>query len=188
MDEYKTRYGFDYVGEAKDLKEPKDSETIYNSPIELNIPFAQDTKTPGVVNVKDYVKLPITKQNFAGSGYIDMATGSPSTSVLESSNDYEVVGVGNFPIISKGNMRGSLSQPKFAEKNPGAVQKTPMVHVQKITDGNVENLLIPYDRLPPSAKTKKGLVSFTPAGSVTKSAPTKTFNVNDYLKSKGITK
>jgi len=39
-----------------------------------------------------------------------------------------------------------------------------MIHVQKTTDGNVENLLIPYDRLPPSAKTKKGLVNFTPSG------------------------
>jgi hypothetical protein len=193
MDKYKTKHKFDYIGEARDLKEPKDSETIYSSPIELNIPFGQETKTPGIVNVQDYVKLPLAKQNFAGSGYIDMATGSPSTSLLDSSNDYEVVGVGNFPFIKKGagankSLEGSLAQPNFVKNNPSAVQKIPMIHVQKITDGNVENLLIPFDRLPPSAKTKKGLVNFTPAGSVTKSAPTKTFNVNDFLKEKGITK
>jgi hypothetical protein len=172
MDKYKTKHKFDYISEARDLKEPKDSETIYSSPIELNIPFAQETKTPGIVNVQDYVKLPMAKQNFAGSGYIDMATGSPSTSVLDSSNDYEVVGVGNFPFIRKGagankSLEGSLAQPDFVKKNPSAVQKIPMIHVQKITDGNVENLLIPFDRLPPSAKTKKGLVNFTPAGKIT---------------------
>jgi hypothetical protein len=172
MDKYKTKHKFDYIGEARDLKEPKDSETIYSSPIELNIPFGQETKTPGIVNVQDYVKLPLAKQNFAGSGYIDMATGSPSTSLLDSSNDYEVVGVGNFPFIRKGagankSLEGSLAQPNFVKNNPSAVQKIPMIHVQKITDGNVENLLIPFDRLPPSAKTRKGLVNFTPAGKIT---------------------
>jgi hypothetical protein len=197
MDKYKTKHSFDYIGEPLDLKEPKDSETIYNSPIELNIPFAQDTKTPGVVNVKDYVKLPLSKQNFAGSGYIDMATGAPSASDLESSNDYEVVGVGNFPIISGnfevkgvGNLKGSLAKPGFAQSNPSAVTLTPMVHVQKITKGDVQNLLVPYDRLPRSTKTKKELANFTPASSKTtpKSGPTKTFNVDNFLKEKGITK
>ena len=94
-----------------------------------------------------------------------MATGQPSTEALESSNDYEVVGVGNFPIITRGNMKGSVSQPRFAEQNPNAVKLTPMVHVQKKVGSLIENLLVPYDRLPPSAKTKKGLANFTPAGS-----------------------
>lgn len=199
MDKYKTKHSFDYVGEPLDLERPRDSESEspYNQPIELNIPFAQETKTPGVVNVKDYVKLPLTKQNFAGSGYIDMSTGAPSASDLESSNDYEVVGVGNFPIITGnfevkgvGNLKGSLAKPGFAQSNPSAVTLTPMVHVQKITKGDVQNLLVPYDRLPRSTKTKKGLANFTPASSKTtpKSAPTKTFNVDNFLKEKGITK
>lgn len=191
MDKYKTKHNFDYVGEPLDLERPRGgsggsgTESSYSQPIELNIPFAEGE---GFVNVKDYVKLPLAKQNFAGSGYIDMATGKPSTEALESSNDYEVVGVGNFPVITKGNMKGSISQPRFAEQNPNAIKLTPMVHVQKKTGSVVENLLVPYDRLPPSAKTKKGLANFTPAGSGTKSTPTKTFNVDKFLKEKGITK
>ena len=190
MDKYKTKHGFDYLGEIKDLQRPRgggsETESSFSQPIELNIPFAEGK---GFVNVKDYVKLPLPNQNFAGSTYIDMATGQPSTASLESSNDYEVVGVGNFPIIVKGNMKGSISQPRFAEQNPNSIKLTPMVHVQrKIGTGTIENLLVPYDRLPPSAKTKKGLANFTPAGSGTKSEPTKAFNVNDFLKEKGITK
>lgn len=180
MDKYKTKHGFDYVGEARDLKEAKDSDDsgAYNFPIELNIPFGQETKTPGFVNVKDYVKLPLTKQNFAGSGYIDMSTGLPATSTLESSNDYEVVGVGNFPIITsnsevKGgaNLKGGLAKPRFAQSNPSAVTLKPMVHVQKITDGNVENLLIPYNTLPASKKIIKGLANFRPANVSSAGAP-----------------
>lgn len=172
MDKYKTKHGFDYTGEARDLKEPKEEEAgAYNFPIELNIPFGQETKKPGVVNVKDYVKLPLTKQNFAGSGYIEMSTGKPATGTLDSSNDYEVVGVGNFPIITGDfevngeSVKGSLAQPKFIEANPNAVTPRPMVHVQKITKGNVENLLIPYETLPASKKTIKGLANFRPATS-----------------------
>jgi hypothetical protein len=128
-------------------------------PIELNIPFARGK---GVVNVKDYIKLPMAKQNFAGSGYIDMNTGQPSTGKLESSNDYEVVGVGNFPIVTKGNFKGSLSQPKYSKENPNSVELKPMVHVQKIKDGLIRDLLIPYDRLPSSKKTSKKLSNFVP--------------------------
>jgi hypothetical protein len=171
MDEYKSSYGLDYLGEIKDLKEPKSGggENIFSQPIELNIPFAQETKAPGSLNVKDYVKLPLSKQNFAGSGYIELATGKPSSTVLESSNDYEVVGVGNFPFIKKGSvtdksLEGALSQKTFAEKNPNAIELKPMVHVQRNTaKGQKEDLLIPYDRLPPSSKVKKGLTNFTPA-------------------------
>ena len=190
-DQYETRYKYDYLGNAMQPRVGRSdgggssSEEVYNQPIELNLPFAEGK---GFVNVKDYVKLPLAGQNFAGSRYIDMATGGPSTEALESSNDYEVVGVGNFPIITRGNMKGSLSQPRFAEQNPNAVKLTPMVHVQKKTGSIIENLLVPYDRLPPSTKTKKGLANFTPAGSGTKSAPTKTFNVDKFLKEKGITK
>ncbi len=198
MDKYKTKHSFDYVGEPLDLERPRgggsEAESTYNQPIELNIPFAEGK---GFVNVKDYVKLPLPQQNFAGSGYIDMATGKPSAEALESSNDYEVVGVGNFPIITSnfevkgvGNLKGSLAQPKFAEQNPNAIKLTPMVHVQKKTGSIIENLLVPYDRLPRSTKTKKGLANFTPASSKTtpKSEPTKTFNVDNFLKEKGITK
>ena len=195
MDKYKTKHSFDYVGEPLDLERPRgggsEAESTYNQPIELNIPFAEGK---GFVNVKDYVKLPLPQQNFAGSGYIDMATGKPSAEALESSNDYEVVGVGNFPIITSnfevkgvGNLKGSLAQPKFAEQNPNAIKLTPMVHVQKKTGSIIENLLVPYDRLPRSTKTKKELANFTPASSKTapksapKSAPTKPIS----LKSKG---
>jgi hypothetical protein len=171
MDKYKTKHSFDYVGEPLDLKEPKSGggENIFSQPIELNIPFAQETKAPGSLNVKDYVKLPLSKQNFAGSGYIELATGKPSSTVLESSNDYEVVGVGNFPFIKKGSvtdksLEGALSQKTFAEKNPNAIELKPMVHVQRNTaKGQKEDLLIPYDRLPASSKVKKGLTNFTPA-------------------------
>jgi hypothetical protein len=176
--DYLARFGYEYSGEIKDKKEPKgggrgdDEDESYNYPIELNLPFAQTSKKPGVVNVKDYTKLPMSKQNFAGSGYIDLSTGKPADNVLDSSNDYEVVGVGNFPIITAGNMKGSLAQPGYAEKNKNSVKKTPMVHVQKITDGIKEDLLIPYDRLPRSKKVNKGLANFTPATSGSSGAST----------------
>jgi hypothetical protein len=143
-------------------------------PIELNIPFARGK---GVVNVKDYIKLPMAKQNFAGSGYIDMNTGQPSTGKLESSNDYEVVGVGNFPIVTKGNFKGSLSQPKYSKENPNSVELKPMVHVQKIKDGLIRDLLIPYDRLPSSKKTSKKLSNFVPQ-TTTQSQPKPTNTTN----------
>ena len=161
--QYETRHRYDYEGSPQKVAKSggAGSDVVVSAPIKLNIPFA-DGK--GSVDVPDYVKLPLPKQNFAGSNYIDMATGKPSTEALESSNDYEVVGVGNFPIITKGNMKGSLSQPKFARENRGAVQLKPMVHVQKVTAGGYkEDLLIPYDRLPASAKTKKALANFTPS-------------------------
>lgn len=182
-DQYETRHKYDYLGNAI---QPRSSggggDDAYNFPIELNLPFGQESEKPGVVNVKDYIKLPLTKQNFAGSGYIDMSTGLPATGTLESSNDYEVVGVANFPVIAKDfiakgkdpngqNIKGALAQPRFIKNNPSAVQLKPMVHVQKITDGNVENLLIPYDRLPASKKTIKGLANFRPASGSSSSAP-----------------
>jgi len=163
---YKEKYGpqaFKAQGSPQKIAKAggAGSDVVVSTPIRLSIPFA-DGK--GSVDVPDYVKLPLPKQNFAGSNYIDMATGKPATDALESSNDYEVVGVGNFPIITKGNMKGSLSQPKFARENRGAVQLKPMVHVQKVTAGGYkEDLLIPYDRLPASAKTKKALANFTPS-------------------------
>lgn len=180
-DQYESRYDYDYLGGAVQPRVGRDDDDDdnYNYPVELNIPFAQGTDKPGFVKVKDYTKLPLSNQNFAGSEYIDMSTGAPATGVLDSSNDYEVVGVGNFPIIVKDfnykgkKLKGTLAQPDFIEKNPNAVQEKPMVHVQKKSYGTVKNLLIPYDRLPRSKKVNKGLSNFTPASGGS-SAPTKT--------------
>jgi hypothetical protein len=175
-DQYETRYKYDYLGNAMQPRVGKDDdEDSYNYPVELTIPFA-DGK--GNVNVKDYVKLPLPRQNFAGSGYIDMYTGKPSNEILDSSNDYEVVGVANFPFIKSGSTKdkslwGTLAQPTFAEKNQNAVQEKPMVHVQKITNGIKEDLLIPYDRLPRSKKVNKALSNFKPS-SGSNSSPAKT--------------
>ena len=147
-----------------------------SEPVNIDIPIGANTNRPGIVRVADYYKASIPKQNFAGSDYVDMDTGEKVKDFLPSSADYEIVGVGNFPIITSGktntgkSLVGSLAQPNFVENNPNAVEEVAMVHVQQPfgNKGLKRNLLVPYDRLPPSTKTNKLLSGFVPAKKKTK--------------------
>jgi len=105
-----------------------------------------------------------------------MYTGKP-TKLTTSSNDYQVVGVANFPFVNKdvrdnaNNLipKGSIAQPSFAKNNSGVVSDKPMIHVQ-LKDGNdVSDYLIPFDRMPQNLtkKDKEILSSFKPASGQT---------------------
>jgi hypothetical protein len=148
-------------------------EEDVSTPIQLDIPFA---KGKGRVRINEYFKMPTTKQNFAGSEYIDMKTGKPELNKLPSSGDYEVVGVANFPVIKSGNFKGSISQPKYAEKDPNNIVPTPMIHVQvPMAEGRKKDILIPYNRLAATAKSKKALSNFIPATSTSNKKTIKGF-------------
>jgi hypothetical protein len=137
----------------------------------MNIPYANGKATVGF---DEYVPISLSKKNFAGSVSIDLKTGKPGKT-LPSSNDYEVVGVGNAPIIrgdskAKKELWGTISQPNFAKQNPDAVQKTPIIHVQipaKGEFGEAEDYFVPYNRLPENVKNSKqvreALGKFKPA-------------------------
>lgn len=139
--------------------------------ISINIPFANG----GNFRAEEYVPISLGKKNFAGSDYIDLKTGKPSSGKLPSSSDYEIVGVTNAPIIKQGatkdkSLWGAVSQPDFANANPNAIVKTPMIHVQYLIPngrGAKRDVLIPYDRLPENVKSSKAvreaLSKFTPA-------------------------
>lgn len=140
-----------------------DTNSQASTPQDLAIPFADGN---GVALGRGYVKAPMTTKNFAGSSAIDLYTGKP-TKLNTSSNDYEVVGVANFPFITKGNQKGNLSQPNFAQNNPNAIEDKPMIHVQLKEGGLVSDYLIPYDRMPSnlSKANKEALASFKPNNS-----------------------
>jgi len=137
-------------------------------PITMNIPFAEGK---GVLKVDDYIPIPMSKKNFAGSNYIEMSTGRPSKDPLPSSGDYEIVGVANFDVIKSGSradkkLWGAIAQPEFARNNPDLVEKKPMIHVQNPTRrGGKEDLLIPYDRMSKglTKNQQTALSSFVPA-------------------------
>jgi len=137
---------------------------------DLVIPFA-DGK--GVAEGKGYVKVPMATKNFAGTkGAIDLSTGKP-VDLTNSSNDYQVVGVANFPFINKevkdnaGNSipKGSLAQPNFAKGNSDIVNEKPMIHVQLKEGDLVSDYLVPFDRMPQNlTKNDKAILSsFKPA-------------------------
>jgi len=137
--------------------------------ISMDIPFAKGT---GSFTAEEYVPISLPKKNFAGSSFIDLKTGKPSTEKLPSSGDYEIVGVTNVPIINDRikdkSLVGAVSQPKFARENPQSVVRKPMIHVQlPITGGGKRDYLIPYDRLPENVKSSKAvreaLAKFRPA-------------------------
>lgn len=158
---YMDRRGNKYVGEPKRIQKATGGEApdwLNNpNPVTLNIPFAGGKAS---VDSQNYIGLSIPNKNFAGSSAIDLTTGSPVKS-LTSSNDYQIVGIGNFPTIASGNFKGSLAQPNYESKNPKNITYKPLIHVQQIVKyGNgskTKDLLIPFDRLPANVKSSKAL-------------------------------
>lgn len=133
----------------------------------ITIPYGSGNNK-GNVQLDEYIPISLSKKNFAGSEFIDLKTGKPGGK-LKSSNDYEIVGVGNAPFITSGNFKGSISQPKFAKDNPNAIERKPIVHVQVPSTGDLpaKDFFVPYDRLPENVKSSKqvrdALVNFKPA-------------------------
>ena len=134
-------------------------------PRNVNLPYNEGKAN---VNVKDFVGLSIPAKNFAGSPAYNMKTGE-RIPALASSNDYEVVGVGNFPFISDNvrdnngkNLNGTLAQPDYeAKAGNGIISDKPMVHVQQRKNlGGVtvtNDYLVPYDRLPENVRNSKSV-------------------------------
>jgi hypothetical protein len=158
---YMNRRGNEYTGTPSRIPKATGGEApdwLNNpNPVALNIPFAGGKAS---VDSQNYIGLSIPNKNFAGSSAIDLTTGSPVKS-LTSSNDYQIVGIGNFPTITSGNFKGSLAQPDYESKNPKNITYKPLIHVQQIVKyGNgskTKDLLIPFDRLPANVKSSKAL-------------------------------
>lgn len=172
---------------ANPLRDATPSENPTTSASSVDIPFA-DGK--GVVRSNDYRGISIPKKNFVGSEYIDMATGKPAGK-LESSSDYEIVGIGNFPVMknmkAESGRNGSIAQPDFEKNAPNNVERKPMVHVQvsSVMGGKTlkENYLVPYDKLPinvrDSKSVKAALGGFQAAkNTTTNNSQSKTNNVS----------
>jgi hypothetical protein len=161
----------EYQRRSLALREASSSGVGSGEPISMNIPFANG----GNFLTDEYVPISIPKKNFAGSTFIDLKTGKPSTSTLPSSNDYEIVGVTNVPIIKPNtnankSLWGAIAQPDFANANPNVVAREPMIHVQYLLPnggGVKKDVLIPYNRLPENVKSSKpvreALANFQPA-------------------------
>ena len=127
------------------------------NPVTLNIPYAGGKAS---VNGQNYIALSLPNKNFAGSNAIDLTTGSPVKS-LKSSNDYQVVGIANFPTIASGKLSGSLAQPNYESNNQNNILYQPFIHVQqavKVGSRTInKDLLVPFDRLPENVKSSKTL-------------------------------
>lgn len=144
----------------------------FSNPITLNIPFANGKAS---VDGQNYIGLSIPNKNFAGSSAIDLTNGSPVKS-LKSSNDYQIVGIGNFPIIASGKLAGSLSQPNYERNNQNNISYKPLIHVQqavKVGSRTInKDLLVPFDRLPANVKSspslKKIIGNFRPSSGAPK--------------------
>ena len=122
------------------------------------------------------VKIPMPKKNFVGATAIDLNTGQP-TKLTKSSNDYEVVSVGNYPILTKDATitradgskltlkKGALVQANFAEKYPEYVQKKPFIHVQEKIGSSTRDRLVDYDYMPKglTKAQNEALGAFKPA-------------------------
>ncbi len=124
-------------------------------PQPMNIPFGGKPGT--FVNSPNYIPVSLAKKNFAGAPAIVMSTGKPIES-LASSDDYSMIGAGDFPILNdKTNIPGSLSQPDFAKNNPDKVTYQRMIHVKQVVDGDTHDYLVPYNTLPKNVANQKAV-------------------------------
>ncbi len=138
------------------------------TPRDLTIPYKDGTAT---IVAKGYVPINSATLNLAGSPAYDLTNGAKDAQTL-SSGDHQLVGVTNVPFIT-GNyssagkpLKGTIAQPKFVGEHPKDIEYRPMLHVQTkdVESGQVEDKLVPYDRLPknlPKA-TLKALSGFKP--------------------------
>jgi len=157
------------------LKHPKANTFFMGTPQSMVIPY---DKGKANVQMDNYIPISISKKNFAGSPFIDLKTGKEGGK-LASSNDYEVVGVGNAPFIKSGDLKGAISQPNYVGRRPDNIENKPVIHVQMkdaITNAT-KDYFVPYDRLPENVKQSKSiqavLKNFKPADKTSKSVTDK---------------
>ncbi len=146
---------------------------VIGTPRDLTIPYKDGSAR---VVAKGYVPINSAALNLAGSPTYDLSNGEKDPQTL-SSGDHQLVGVTNVPFIT-GNysgtnkagqavksLKGTIAQPEFVAKHPKDIEYRPMLHVQtKSEEGNMEDKLVPYDRLPknlPKA-TLKAISGFKP--------------------------
>lgn len=111
----------------------------------------------GVVNAKNFVGISLPNKNFAGAPALDLNTGKVVKG-LAPSDDYSIVGVGDYPMYKAGYKHaGEIAQPNFEQSHPEAVQHQRMVLVQsKGQFGAPDNhFLVPYDKLPANVANQK---------------------------------
>lgn len=179
------------------LQNPLQPSGGLGTPQNIFIPF---NKGQSSVPANNYIGLSIPKKNFVGAqGVISLDTGKP-VPPLPSSSDYEIVGVGNFPIVNKTLVaggkdipKGSLAQDNFASTNPNAVNQTPFIHVQvpaKGQYGKPQDFLVPFNRLPENIKNSKAvreaLSGFQPAQQVQKTTTPKATKTVPLSRVKGL--
>lgn len=142
-------------------------------PTDISIPYNEGNAT---VNARGYIPVSIPKKNFAGVPAYDLTSGQ-TLPQLQSSGDYSIVGVGNFPFISNPNakdnlgntLNGTVAQPNYQKQNPNSVKERAMIHVQSIDPVTkmTNDYLIDYNKLPQNVKNsksvKEALSNFVPA-------------------------
>lgn len=147
------------------------SENI-ETPMDVPLYYGKGGKS--VTTGKGVVKIPMANKNFVGAKAINLKDGRPST-LTKSSNNYEVVSVGNYPVLSKDITikrsdgtsetlkKGSLVQEDYATKFPQNIVEKPFIHVQD-KDSEVDRL-VDYSYMPKglTKAQKEALGSFRPA-------------------------
>jgi hypothetical protein len=153
----------------------KGSDNEAETPRNVNIQYKADDPSANV-DVKDYVGLSVPAKSFVGLPTYNLSSGSRSEK-LNPSVDAKVVGVGNFPIIKRGALKGQIAQPNFEKEHPDYVEGEAMVHIKEPVPGNpgaYTDKLIPYSALPANVKNskavKEALGNFKPASNKPASA------------------
>jgi hypothetical protein len=183
------REHYDYA-----LAHPKKTTTTDDGgadPVDLNIPYGTPSPTGAQpnVNVKGFIPISIPSKNLAGIAAYNLTDGTKNE-VLAPSDNYSIVGIGNYPFIKKGAMKDasldeSIAQPDFIKNHPDKVEYKPMLHIKsKLSPdegGGDADHLIPDNRLPANIKNnkavKQALQNFKPAGSTPAATKTNTGEV-----------
>lgn len=153
-----------------------ESENVSAQPQDLNIRYGSGGKAN--VNVKGFIPISIPAKNFGGSTAYNLTDGTQNE-VLQPSDNYSIVGVGNYPFVKGVSSRvdGSIAQPDFAKRSPDKVEYKSMVHVKSkgtAEEGDVDHL-VDYSKLPENIKNSKSvkaaLSNFKPIATETKQTP-----------------
>ncbi len=119
------------------------------------IPYANGKAS---VNAKNFVPVSLPNKNFAGAEAIDLDAGK-RVKALDPSDDYSIVGAGDYPVFKKGtNGAGNLVQPDGETKFANSIEHKRFLQVQqkgKFEGDQPKHYLIPYDKLPANIANQK---------------------------------
>lgn len=141
-----------------------------------NIPLYFGKGGKAVTTGEGTVLIPMAAKNFVGSTGVDLRTGRP-TKITKSSNDYQVVSVGNYKILNRNItlkhsdgtsetlVKGSVVQDEYANKFPNSVTTKPMIHVQEKVGSVTNDKLIDYSYMVKglTKPQKEALAGFRPS-------------------------